>query len=209
MLRLEADGSLATHADLSALADRAVERDRGRRGAATPTSTTSASTSRAASSRPGSIALVTPDGEARQVADGMAFPNGMAITPDGATLIVAESYAHRLTAFDIGERRRPVGPPRLGRPRRRRTRTASASTPTARSGTPTCRTALRARPRGRRGARRRSTLDRGCFACMLGGDDGRTLFMVADEWNGPAQHGGAADRTGLTWRAPAPHAGRP
>ena len=37
----------------------------------------------------------------RQVADGVAFPNGMAITPDGATLIVAESYAKRLTAFDI------------------------------------------------------------------------------------------------------------
>ena len=52
---------------------------------------------------PGKIALVTPDGEAREVASGLAFPNGMAVTPDNATLIVAESFASRLTAFDIAE----------------------------------------------------------------------------------------------------------
>jgi sugar lactone lactonase YvrE len=51
---------------------------------------------------PGLIALVTPEGVVRQVGDDLAFPNGMAITPDGATLIVAESYGNRLTAFDIG-----------------------------------------------------------------------------------------------------------
>ena len=51
---------------------------------------------------PGRIALVTPDGDAREVADGLAFPNGMVVTPDNATLIVAESFARRLTAFDIG-----------------------------------------------------------------------------------------------------------
>ena len=50
---------------------------------------------------PGIVALVTPDGVARQVADGLAFPNGMAVTPDNATLIVAESYGQKLTAFDI------------------------------------------------------------------------------------------------------------
>ena len=50
---------------------------------------------------PGILALVTPDGSARQVADGVAFPNGMAVTPDNSTLILAESYANRLTAFDI------------------------------------------------------------------------------------------------------------
>ncbi|PXX61040.1 SMP-30/gluconolaconase/LRE-like protein [Nocardia tenerifensis] len=44
---------------------------------------------------------MTPDGEVRRVADGLAFPNGMAITADGATLIVAESYANHLTAYDI------------------------------------------------------------------------------------------------------------
>jgi len=50
---------------------------------------------------PGLIAVVTPDGSARQVADGLLFPNGMAVTADDATLIVAESHGHRLTAFDI------------------------------------------------------------------------------------------------------------
>jgi sugar lactone lactonase YvrE len=50
--------------------------------------------------------------------------------------------------------------------------------------------------------------DRGCFACMLGGDDGRTLFVIAAEWGGMGQIGG---RTGqvLKHRAPVPHAGRP
>ncbi|WP_152360607.1 SMP-30/gluconolactonase/LRE family protein [Microlunatus speluncae] len=51
--------------------------------------------------RPGILVLVTPDGTVSQVADELHFPNGMAITPDGSTLIVAESHAERLTAFDI------------------------------------------------------------------------------------------------------------
>src|ERR671930_429101 len=42
-----------------------------------------------------------PDGEAREVANELAFPNGMVITPDNKTLVVAESFAARLTAFDI------------------------------------------------------------------------------------------------------------
>src|SRR5215470_7637891 len=50
---------------------------------------------------PGIVALISSDGSARQVADGLAFPNGMLVTSDNATLIVAESYAKRLTAFDI------------------------------------------------------------------------------------------------------------
>jgi sugar lactone lactonase YvrE len=51
--------------------------------------------------KPGYIKLVTPDGHVRQVADDIQFPNGMVITPDGQTLIIAESFAGRLTAFDI------------------------------------------------------------------------------------------------------------
>ena len=47
--------------------------------------------------------MVTPDGSARQVADGLWFPNGMAVTADDSTLIVAESYRSRLTAFDIDD----------------------------------------------------------------------------------------------------------
>jgi sugar lactone lactonase YvrE len=77
--------------------------------------------------KPGWIKLVTPDGRLRQVADDIQFPNGMVITPDNRTLIIAESFAGRLTAFDIDQdgglsrRRSPVlgsgwsGSPRVAR----------------------------------------------------------------------------------------------
>ncbi|MGI8722453.1 MAG: SMP-30/gluconolactonase/LRE family protein [Geodermatophilaceae bacterium] len=52
---------------------------------------------------PGIVVLVTPDGTVTPVADGLAFPNGMAITAEGSTLIVAESYAEQLTAYSIGD----------------------------------------------------------------------------------------------------------
>jgi sugar lactone lactonase YvrE len=54
-----------------------------------------------AAPEPGYIKLVTPDGRLRQVADDIQFPNGMVITPDNRTLIISESFAGRLTAFDI------------------------------------------------------------------------------------------------------------
>ncbi|WP_222131236.1 SMP-30/gluconolactonase/LRE family protein [Pseudonocardia sp. C8] len=50
---------------------------------------------------PGIIALVRPDGSVTRVADGLAFPNGMAVTPDGSTLLVAESYAEQVTAYTV------------------------------------------------------------------------------------------------------------
>ncbi len=50
---------------------------------------------------PAQIIMVTPEGDVSVVADEMIFPNGTVITPDGRTLIVAESFASRLTAFDI------------------------------------------------------------------------------------------------------------
>jgi sugar lactone lactonase YvrE len=49
------------------------------------------------------IIMVTPDGQPRVVADEVSFPNGTVITPDGKTLIVGESMAARLTAFDIAD----------------------------------------------------------------------------------------------------------
>ena len=51
--------------------------------------------------KPASVILVTPDGESRVAAEDMIFPNGSVITPDGLTYIVAETFARRLTAFDI------------------------------------------------------------------------------------------------------------
>jgi sugar lactone lactonase YvrE len=102
LLRREPDGSLVTHADLSGLAkpghpwNEIVVDGRGNayinnQGFEFPGGTFA----------PGTIVLLTPDGSARQVADGIAFPNGMAVTPDNSTLIVAESYGNRLTAFKI------------------------------------------------------------------------------------------------------------
>ena len=70
--------------------------------AATSTSTASASTSAPARSRSRGSSPSSPrTGSARQVADGIEFPNGMVVTPDNSTLIISESFAGRLTAFDI------------------------------------------------------------------------------------------------------------
>jgi len=81
--------------------------------------------------KPGYIKLVTPDGQLRQVAGDIQFPNGMIITPDGRTLIISESFAGRLTAFDIdgdgGCRGGGCSPKVSGR-------TASPWTPKARCG---------------------------------------------------------------------------
>src|SRR2546421_11388655 len=102
ILRREPDGSLVTHADLTGLSghkwNEIVVDGRGNAyvnniGFDFP----------GGEFAPGIVALVSPDGSARQVAEGIAFPNGMAVTPDHSTLIVAESYAARLTAFDIGD----------------------------------------------------------------------------------------------------------
>ena len=129
------DGSLVTHADLSGLSDHPwneiVVDGRGNAyvnniGFDFPDGEFA----------PGIVALVTPDGAVRQVADDVAFPNGMAVTPDNATLIVAESYGNRLTAFDIDADGSLVEPAGLGRARRA-SPTAFASMRKAPSGTGT------------------------------------------------------------------------
>jgi len=50
---------------------------------------------------PGDIALITPDGKARSVATGLVTPNGLAVTPDGTTLIASETFGNRLNAWTI------------------------------------------------------------------------------------------------------------
>jgi sugar lactone lactonase YvrE len=50
---------------------------------------------------PAEIVMVSQEGQARIAADDLTFPNGSVITPDGHTLIVAETFASRLTEFDI------------------------------------------------------------------------------------------------------------
>ncbi|MGH7933172.1 MAG: SMP-30/gluconolactonase/LRE family protein [Candidatus Binataceae bacterium] len=56
-----------------------------------------------ASPKPAELVLVTPDGAARVAARDLEFPNGAVVTPDGRTLVVAESMGHRLTAFTIAD----------------------------------------------------------------------------------------------------------
>ena len=101
VVRQEPDGTLVTHADLSAAFDvqqwNEIEVD----GRGNAYLNNIAFDFPGGEFRPGLAALATPDGAVRQVADGFGFPNGMAVTPDGSTLIVAESYAHVLTALDI------------------------------------------------------------------------------------------------------------
>jgi sugar lactone lactonase YvrE len=101
LLRREQDGSFVTHADLGTLGARWNEVTVDGRGNIY-INDIGFSFGRE-DFRPGTIALVTPEGAARQVADNIMFPNGMVVTPDNSTLVVAESWAHRLTAFDIAD----------------------------------------------------------------------------------------------------------
>jgi sugar lactone lactonase YvrE len=170
--------------------------------------------------QPGIIALVTPDGSVRQVADGLEFPNGMVVTPDNATLIVSESFAGRLTAFAIAadgslSHRRVwadgIGPDGISLDADGAiwTHSADTRTHTGRDDSPEGQ-CLRVREGGE--ILQRFELDRAGFACMLGGPDGRTLFMLAADWRGIENVDAAiAARTGqvLVARAPAPGVGWP
>ena len=131
---------------------------------------------------PGKIALVTPDGGAREVASELAFPNGMVITADNKTLVVAESFAARLTAFDIAEdgtlsNRRVwadgIGPDGICLDAEGCIWASSASM---------ANDCARIREGGE--VLERIDLGRPCFATMLGGPDRATLFMLTADWRG-------------------------
>jgi sugar lactone lactonase YvrE len=208
LLRMEPDGSLATHADLTRLSRHGyndiVVDGRGNAyvndvGFDFP----------GGEFAPGSIILVAPDGSSRKVADGVAFPNGMAVTPDNSTLIVAESYGRKLTAFDIAKdgdlsRQRVWADLGDGCP----DGICLDSENAVWYGDVPNKRCVRVREGGE--VLETIELDRGCFACALGGADLRTLFMVATEWRGAASMKSGA-RTGqvLTVDAPAPGAGWP
>jgi sugar lactone lactonase YvrE len=131
----------------------------------------------------GVVALVTPDGKARKVADDIDFGNGMAVTTDNSTLIVAESYGNRLTAFDIADdgslSYRRVWADLHGDFPDGICLDAEGA---VWYGSVPNRRCVRVREGGE--ALETIDLDRGCFACALGGEDGKTLFMLAAEWHG-------------------------
>jgi sugar lactone lactonase YvrE len=128
----------------------------------------------------GVIALITPDGTARQVADQIAFPNGMVVTPDNRTLIVAESFTGKLLAFDI------AGDGTLSR----RRIWAEGIWPDGicldAEGAIWTGTWNNECVRVAEGGEilDRIQLDRPCFATMLGGPGRCTLFMMANRFLG-------------------------
>jgi sugar lactone lactonase YvrE len=220
LMRQEPDGSMVRHADLSAVASHGwneiVVDGRGNiyvngfgfdfLGGARPT--------------PGIIALITPDGTAREVAGDIAFPNGMVITPDNSTLIISESFAGQLTAFDIAadgslSNRRVwaggLGPDGICLDAEGAVwvQTADTFAHSGRAGAPQG-AVVRIRPGGE--VLDRVEHDRSIFAAMLGGPAGTTLFLLAARWRG-IEHveEAVAARTGqvLITRAPVPAAGWP
>jgi sugar lactone lactonase YvrE len=215
LMRRDPDGSMVPHADLSGLGvagfNEIVVDGRGNiyiNGGA--------DFEPGAGEAPGIIALITPDGSVRRVADGIAFPNGMAVTPDNSTLIVAESFATRLTAFDIADdgelsNRRAwadgVGPDGI----------CIDAEGAVWTGVGGFGENLVGRVRDGGEVLERVQLGMPCFACMLGGDDGKTLFMLVADWriaDSPDDNIARltpGPRTGqvLTARAPAARAGWP
>jgi sugar lactone lactonase YvrE len=143
---------------------------------------------------------VTPDGNATQVAGDLAFPNGMAITPDGE-LLVAESYGGRLTAFtieldgslsgrrvwaDLGD----AAPDGI---------CVDAEGAAWYADVPHQR-CVRVREGGE--VLQTVELDRGAFSCAL---SDTTLYVVANQWQGPGGDAGAQGQV-LAMPAPAPRA---
>jgi sugar lactone lactonase YvrE len=181
LLRQEPDGSLVVHADLASL-DEHPWNDIVVDGRGNAYVNNIGFDFPGGAFAPGIVVLVTPDGVARRAADGLAFPNGMAIQPDNTTLIVAESYGQKLTAFDIASDGSLSG---------RRTWAEVDDHPdgicldadgAAWYGDVGNKRCVRVREGGE--VLQVIDLDRGCFACMLGGPDRRTLFMTVNEWGG-------------------------
>lgn len=180
LLRLEPDGSLVTHASLGRPGWNDIVADgRGNiyvNGAGfNPLA--------GEDFKPGAVSLVTADGAVRQVADDIAFPNGMAVTADNATLLVADSYRRQLVAFDIAADGSLSG--------RRTWADLGDAAPDG-----ICVDAENAvwyaEVPGRRCVRVAEggaeldavPLDRGGFACVLGGPELATLFITAAGWRG-------------------------
>ena len=139
------------------------------------------------------LIMVDADGTVSVAAPGLMFPNGMVITPDGKTLIVGETFGACLTAFDIAED---------GTLSNRRVWADIA--PSVPDGicldaedaiwvaSPTTQDVIRVKEGGE--VTDRLKVSTNAFACMLGGDDGKTLFVLTSEESDPAKLAGR--RTG-------------
>ena len=161
------------------------------------------------SPRPTRLAIVEPDGTVRQADDDVLFPNGAVITPDGRTLILGETFGRCLTAFDVGadgslSGRRPfaqfenVFPDGICLDAEGAIWVAS----------PPGQEFVRVLDGGEI-VQRIPVAGRGAYACMLGGADGRTLFLCtavgSQEELARGQTKGAIESV----RVEVPHAGLP
>ena len=158
--------------------------------------------------RTAALAMVDTDGGVHTAATDLSFPNGSVITPDGRTLVVAETFAGNLTAFDIATDgslsnrrvwadlgdRRPDGI----------CLDASGAIWAANAVANEC---VRVAEGGQ--VLERIETDNLCFACMLGGPDGTSLFMLTAAASDP--EASARQRSGHILVSPvtSPHAGRP
>jgi sugar lactone lactonase YvrE len=159
----------------------------------------------------GTIVLVRPDGSHVAVAKGLQFPNGMALLDGDHTLLVADSYARQLVAFAVAPDGTLSGRRIWAQLEHAPDGICADEDGAVWVASVPGRHCVRVREGGE--VLRIVSVDRGCFACMLGGDDGRTLFIGAAQWHGmEAAMSGGPGSTGRLIAAPgqpAPHAGRP
>ena len=209
LLRQEADGSMTLVADLSGLAtfhcnDMVVD-DQGR---AYVGNFGFDYLARAANT-PATLALVAPDGSVRPAAADLSFPNGSVITADGRTLIVGETFAARLTAFDIGPDGSLSG-------RRVWAQLPAGAVPDGCCldaegavwvASPTSNGVIRLAEGG--GVLERIGTGRAAYACMLGGEDGRTLFVCTADSADPEVTATSRTASIEATEVAVPHAGRP
>ena len=185
LLRIEPDGRAVVHADLGAVAtgncndmvvDVAGRAYVGNFGFPFP----------GGEQKPVRLARVDPDGTVLEAADGLMFPNGTMITPDGKTLIVGETFGGRLTAFDIAaegslaNRRLWAEVPKGVYPDGCCLDAEGAIWVAS----PMSNEVVRVREGGE--VVGRIATDQGAFACMLGGADRKTLYVLTAASSDPA-----------------------
>jgi len=185
LMRLEADGRLVEHADLSPVS------------AFNPNDMVVDAKGRAyvgnfgfplyprGEMKPAKMARVDPDGSVHEAADELIFPNGTVITPDGKTLVVGETFASRMTAFDIAadgglsNRRVWATLPEAAVPDGCCLDAEGAIWVAS----PTTNDVIRLHEGGE--VSERINVGRGAYACMLGGDDRKTLFVLVSDESDP------------------------
>jgi sugar lactone lactonase YvrE len=159
----------------------------------------------------GKVVLASGDGGVREVADGLRFPNGMVLLDEGRTLVVADSHAAELIGFDVAR----DGTLSAGRVWAHLDHGPDGICADTDGAVWVASVPGQSCVRVREGGELLNTVsvDRGCFACMLGGEEGRTLFIAAAEWHG--MEVAMREGPGMTGRLlvaadqPAAHAGRP